>query len=101
MFSEELRILDRNTVHLMIDELQMEVDDLHETINEKDKTIAEQTKELSERNKIIYEQNDIIKKSIALFITKAIQSGDTRQSISEQLCEVYGITKEQAEEYIN
>lgn len=80
MFSEELRILDRNTVHLMIDELQMEVDDLNETVNEK---------------------NEIIKKSITLFIKKAAQSGDTKQSITEQLCEVYGITNKQAEEYIS
>jgi hypothetical protein len=53
MFSEELRILDRNTVKYMIDELQEELDNTKEqlevansTISEKDATISALQKEL-------------------------------------------------------
>jgi hypothetical protein len=53
MFSEELRILDRNTVKYMIDELQEELDNTKEqlevansTISKKDATISALQKEL-------------------------------------------------------
>ena len=41
MFSEELKILDQNTVKYMIDELQEQLDSANETIAEKDATIAD------------------------------------------------------------
>lgn len=39
LFSEELKILDRNTVQLMIDEMQEEIDVQKETIIQKDQEI--------------------------------------------------------------
>ena len=44
MFSEELRILDRNTTKYMIDELHEQVEAAHQEIEEKDQTIEELTK---------------------------------------------------------
>jgi hypothetical protein len=41
MFSEELKILDRNTVKYMIDELQEQLDSANASLEEKDATIAE------------------------------------------------------------
>ncbi len=53
MFSEELKILDRNTVKYMIDELQEELDDTkaqltdaHKQLADKDATIAKLQQEL-------------------------------------------------------
>ena len=54
MFSEELRELDRNTVQLMIDEMQ-EIDALKKEREEesvrKDKKISEQEREIAELKK--------------------------------------------------
>lgn len=55
MFSEELRELDRNTVQLMIDEMQEEIDALKKEREEesvrKDKKISEQEREIAELKK--------------------------------------------------
>ena len=59
MFSEELRELDRNTVQLMIDEMQEEIDalkkereeareDREKEVSRKDKKISEQEREIAE-----------------------------------------------------
>ena len=37
IFSEELKIMDRNTVQLMIDEMQDEIDGMKELLGQKDK----------------------------------------------------------------
>jgi len=52
-FSEELRILDRNTVQYMIEEQQKEID-------EQKKVIEEQQKESEKQNKTIDEQQKVI-----------------------------------------
>ena len=45
MFSEELAVLDRNTVKYMIDEMQNEIDAQKHTIDEQSQTIAKMQKE--------------------------------------------------------
>jgi predicted RNase H-like nuclease len=45
MFSEELAVLDRNTVKYMIDEMQNEIDEQKHTIDEQSQTIAKMQKE--------------------------------------------------------
>lgn len=63
MFSEELRELDRNTVQLMIDEMQEEIDALkkerEEEVNRKDEKISEQEQEIAELKKklAMYEEH--------------------------------------------
>ena len=42
MFSEALRILDRNTVHYMIEEQQKQIEELTEQLDAKDRELAEQ-----------------------------------------------------------
>ena len=45
-FSEELRILDRNTVQYMMDEQQKEIDEQREEINKQREEIKEQQEEI-------------------------------------------------------
>ena len=56
MFSKELLELDRNTVQLMIDEMQDEIDSQKVTIQEKDVTIQKQGAKLQEKDAMIQEQ---------------------------------------------
>lgn len=74
MFSEELRELDRNTVQLMIDEMQEEIDALRkereEAKQEAEKTLARKTEEASQKDKKISEQEQEIaelKKKLAMY----------------------------------
>ncbi len=53
MFSEELRILDRNTTKYMIDELHEQVEAAHQKIEEKDQTINKQAQTIEELTKTI------------------------------------------------
>jgi hypothetical protein len=55
MFSKELLELDKNTVDLMIDEMQ-------EEINKKDQTIAEKDQALAEKDQALAEKDALIKK---------------------------------------
>ena len=50
MFSEALRMLDENTVHYMIDELQKERDEAVAALSEKDSVISEKDSLISEKN---------------------------------------------------
>ena len=59
-FSEELRILDRNTVYYMIDEQQKELDEQKKELNEQKKTIVENRKQLALQKDQIAEQQDQI-----------------------------------------
>ena len=66
-FSEELRILDRNTVQYMIEEQQKEIDEQKKVIEEQQKeseeqkkVIEEQQKESEKQNKTIDEQQKVI-----------------------------------------
>lgn len=53
LFSEELRILDRNTVQYMIDEMQAMIDDQKATIDDKQATIDNQQAELDDKQATI------------------------------------------------
>ena len=48
MFSEELKILDRNTVQLMIDELQETATSTKQKLDEANKTIAEKDAKIAQ-----------------------------------------------------
>ena len=53
IFSEELKILDRNTVKYMIDELQEQLDTANSTIREKEAALSEKDAALSKKDAII------------------------------------------------
>ncbi len=50
MFSEELRELDRNTVQLMIDEMQEEIDEMQKELNQKKRELNGISQELEKSN---------------------------------------------------
>ena len=62
MFSEELAILDKNTVEYMIDEMQEELDRRASELAEKDSVIAEKDSKLAESAKALQQQEEEIKK---------------------------------------
>ena len=67
MFSEELAILDKNTVEYMIDEMQEELDRRASVIAEKDSVIAESAKALQakdDENKKLREELERLKSMI-------------------------------------
>lgn len=51
MFSEELRILDRNTVRIMLDDMQDTIDEQKAIIEQKDRELAEARKLIEELKK--------------------------------------------------
>lgn len=53
MFSEELRILDQNTVKYMIEEQQKEIDACREQLNQKDQQLHHKDQQLSLKNEEI------------------------------------------------
>ena len=60
MFSEALRILDRNTIKYMVEEMQKTIDEQKTVIGEKDLAIEERESELEEKASIINKQNEEI-----------------------------------------
>ena len=60
MFSEALKILDENTVHYMIEEMQKQIDEDKEAIAEKDSVIAEKDSVIAEKDGVIAEKDSVI-----------------------------------------
>ena len=53
MFSKELLELDRNTVKLMIDDMQKEIDCQREQLSQKDKEMLEMRKEIQRLQQLL------------------------------------------------
>ena len=70
MFSEALKILDENTVHYMMDEMQKDIDNKNEKINKQDEMI----KELREQNEEQRKQNEEQSRQIAELLDAFKQS---------------------------
>ena len=62
MFSEALKILDENTVHYMMDEMQKDIDNKNEKINKQDEMIKELREQNEEQNQQINKQDLQIEK---------------------------------------
>ena len=60
MFSEALKIMDRNTVHYMIEEQQKELEEQLKKMKEQQKKSEEQQKELEEQQKELEEQQKLL-----------------------------------------
>ena len=50
LYSEELRILDRNTVQLMIDEMQDEINEQKVVLNQKDEQLSLQEQQIDRKS---------------------------------------------------
>ncbi|MCM1461028.1 MAG: hypothetical protein NC088_12955 [Bacteroides sp.] len=100
MFSEELRLMDRNTVQLMIDEQQAEIDEKNATIDEQNITINEQNTTIGNLLADVDRQAELINTLIREFIKKCMECGDSQESIISQLCNTYDMTKEEATKHM-
>lgn len=60
MFSEELRMLDRNTVRYMIEEQQREIDKQKEQINQQAEQINQQAERINQQTEQINQQAEQI-----------------------------------------
>ena len=60
MYSEALRIMDQNSMQLMVDEMSQQIEEKKKIISEQDITISEQNKTISEQDKTISEQDKTI-----------------------------------------
>ena len=60
IFSEALRILDRNTAELMVDRMKDEIDELKEQAEEKDSQLEENRAQLEEKDIQLEEKDEEI-----------------------------------------
>ena len=60
MFSEALKIMDRNTTKYMIDELKQSIVDRDQIIADKDRTIADQDRTIADKDRTIADQDSTI-----------------------------------------
>lgn len=65
MFSEALKILDENTVHYMIEEMQKQIDEDKEAIAEKDSVIAEKDSVIAEKTVLLDKSNAELANALA------------------------------------
>lgn len=85
MFSEELAILDRNTVKYMMDEMQSEIDDMKSKIGDLQGTIEKQANELKEIDE------KYIKTTISILCSLNLPESEIISQISDK----YHISEEQ------
>ena len=62
MFSEELSILDKNTVIMMIEEQQETIEQQQQELLQKDETIGQQKQELAQKDETIDQQKQEIER---------------------------------------
>ncbi|MCI8711909.1 MAG: hypothetical protein HFH23_06445 [Ruminococcus sp.] len=61
IFSEELRIMDRNTVQLMTVEMQDEIDGMKELLGQKDKQLSQKDEALRRKEELLLQKEEKIK----------------------------------------
>lgn len=64
MFSKELRILDRNTVQYMIDEMQEQLDKKNRIISRKNRQLSQRENQLSQKDRQLSETNRLYQKAL-------------------------------------
>ena len=63
LYSEELKILDKNTVQLMIDEMQDEIDGQKKQLSQKDEQLIQKDEQLTQKDKRIerlFQENELL-----------------------------------------
>ena len=94
-FSEELRILDRNTVYYMIDEQQKELDEQKKELNEQKKTIVENRKQLALQKDQIAEQQDQNARKDEVIRLKEQENDELRRNLESLKKELEELRKKQ------
>lgn len=86
MFSEELKILDRNTVQYMIDEMEAEIKEKSSQLREKDRQLAE--------------QNLMLENVCRSLVSECREKGENQQAAEKILCERVGMDQKTAVEMV-
>lgn len=60
IFSEELQILDRNTVQLMIDDMQDDIDGMKALLGQKDKALLQKDEELLQKDEELLQKDNLV-----------------------------------------
>ena len=84
LFSKELLEMDRNTVKLMIDEMQEELQKQGQTIEEQGQTIEEQGQTIEEQGRTIEEQSGIIQEKDKALELSAQRIAELERELSEK-----------------
>ena len=84
LFSKELLEMDRNTVKLMIDEMQEELQKQGQTIEEQGQTIEEQGQTIEEQVRTIEEQSGIIQEKDKALELSAQRIAELERELSEK-----------------
>ncbi len=104
MFSEELAILDRNTVKYMMDEMQNEIDEQKHTIEAQSQTIEEQNQSIEAQKHTIESLQQKYKEDLAeslkntIDILRSLDLSD--EEILTHICDKYSMQAEQAGRYL-
>ncbi len=80
IFSEELKILDRNTTLLMIDEMQEKIDAQENIIHQKDETILQDKEALRQKDEALCQKDETLNKILK-------QNEETLRQKDETLCQ--------------
>ena len=107
MFSEELRILDRNTAQYMIDEMEAEIRKQGEQLKEKDAQIEEKDAQIEERDAKLQEktnqlesQNLMLEKVSSSLVEECREQGKSRAEAGRVLCDRMGMDPDLAGEMV-
>ncbi len=104
MFSEELRILDRNTVQYMIDEMEEEIKKKENQLKEQEDRLKKQDgqlKVLKEQNSQLEEQKRQLETVCRSFVAECRESGGDRTQAAQILCDRIGMDEEAALDTVN
>ena len=107
MFSEELRILDRNTVQYMIDEMEDEIRKKADQLKEQGNQLKAQENQLKEQeNQLKKQENQLKNKDLILdqvcrgFIAECQERKGTADKAIQIICQRTGMDQETAAEIV-
>lgn len=88
MYSEALRILDRNTVRYMIEEQKKEIEQNKKELEQQNNVIKEQERKIRENNAVIEERNAVIEEKGAMIEEKEAMIEEKEAVIKEKDAEI-------------
>ncbi len=104
IFSEELRMLDRNTVQLMIDDMQKMIDTQKETLSQIDELLSQKNEQLSQKDEQLSQKDEQLSQKdeqLSQKNTQLLQANhelrDARQTLSKTEQELDAALKRIAE----
>ena len=98
MFSEALKILDENTVHYMIEEMQKQIDEDKEAIAEKDSVIAEKDSVIAENDSVIAEKDSAMAEKDSAIAEKTVLLDKSNAELANALAEINRLKKQLQED---